>query len=52
MKSPNMISTIGLLPDIAKPIPAPTIAASLIGVEKTRSGNFDDIPLVILNAPP
>ena len=36
-KSMNMISTTGLSPLIAAPTAAPTIAASEIGVSRTRS---------------
>ena len=38
MKSMNMISTTGRSPDSAAPTAAPQIAASLIGVSRTRSG--------------
>src|SRR2546425_121600 len=37
MKSMNCISATGRIPIIAAPIAAPTIAASLIGVSRTRS---------------
>ena len=37
-KSTNMISTTGRSPDCAAPIATPQIAASLIGVLRTRSG--------------
>jgi len=52
MKSPNMISAIVGLPRIAVPVAKPTIDASLIGMEITRSGNRDESPFVTLNAPP
>src|SRR5262245_8778068 len=47
-----MISTTGLNPASARPMPVPTMAASLMGVESTRSGNSVDSPAVTLNAPP
>ena len=37
-KSEKAISTIGRNPSIPKPIAAPTVAVSLIGVSRTRSG--------------
>ena len=45
-------SAIGRIPRIASPVEIPTMAASLMGVERTRSGQRDDMPLVTLNAPP
>ncbi len=48
-----MISTIGRIPAIAAPIPAPTIAISEIGVLRTRSGpNSASIPCVTPIEPP
>ena len=48
-----MISTIGRSPIMAEPSPAPTIAASLIGVSKTRSGPcFSSRPPVTAKTPP
>ena len=51
-KSPNMISTIGWRPRRARPTLTPTMAASLMGVVKTRSGKRVDSPWVTLKAPP
>ncbi len=52
-KSSYMISTIGCMPCIAAPIPAPTIAISEIGVLRTRSGpNSSSIPWVTPIEPP
>ena len=39
-KSANCISMIGRIPSMAAPIAVPTIASSLIGVLRTRSGKF------------
>src|SRR3712207_1298921 len=48
-----MISTTGRIPCIAAPIPVPTIAASEIGVLRTRSGpNSASIPCVTPIEPP
>ena len=48
-----MISTIGRIPAIAAPIPAPTMAISEIGVLRTRSGpNSASIPCVTPIEPP
>ena len=52
-KSENMSSAIGRRPVIAAPMAAPTIACSLIGVSRTRSGpNRASSPSVVLNTPP
>src|ERR1700692_3746591 len=52
MKSMIMISATGNIPSIAAPIAAPTIAASEIGVSKTRSRPyFVDSPAVGPDAP-
>ena len=51
-KSPNMISAMGCSPRSARPTLMPTMAASLIGVVKTRSGKRVDSPCVTLKAPP
>ena len=52
-KSENISSAIGRRPVIAAPIAAPTIACSLIGVSRTRSGpNSSNRPSVSLNTPP
>ena len=52
-KSLNMSSATGRSPVIAAPIAAPTIACSLIGVSRTRSGpNWPNRPSVSLNTPP
>ncbi len=49
----NMISTTGLSPDCAAPIAIPQIAASLIGVFRTRSGpNSSTSPAVAPHGPP
>ena len=46
-------STTGRRPTIAAPTAVPQMAASLIGVLKTRSRpNASSSPLVSLNAPP
>ena len=47
-----MISAIGRRPRSARPDASPTIAASEIGVVKTRAGKRDDNPRVTLKAPP
>jgi hypothetical protein len=48
-----MISTIGRIPAIAAPMPAPTMAISEIGVLRTRSGpNSSSIPCVTPIEPP
>jgi len=48
-----MISTIGRMPAIAAPMPAPTIAISEIGVLRTRSGpNSSSRPCVTAIEPP
>ena len=48
-----MISTIGRMPAIAAPMPAPTIAISEIGVLRTRSGpNSSSRPCVTPIEPP
>ena len=52
VKSPNMISTTGRMPRNASPVETPVIAASLIGVFRTRPGNSMLKSRVILNAPP
>ena len=52
MKSPNIISRIGLKPLIAKPVAKPVILASLIGVVSTLSGKLVESPFVTLKAPP
>ena len=52
-KSLNMSSAIGRRPVIAAPMAAPTIACSLIGVSRTRSGpNRSKSPSVSLKTPP
>src|SRR4051812_10908551 len=52
-KSENMSSAMGRRPVIAAPIAAPTIACSLIGVSRTRSGpNLSNRPSVSLKTPP
>src|SRR6201995_444046 len=52
MKSMIMISATGSIPSIAAPIAAPTIAASDIGVSRTRSWPyFVDRPAVGPDAP-
>ncbi len=52
-KSTNMISTTGRSPDCAAPIATPQIAASLIGVLRTRSGpNSSASPAVAPQGPP
>ena len=49
----NMISTTGLSPESAAPTAAPTIAASEIGVSRTRSApNFASSPRVTAKGPP
>ncbi len=53
MKSMNMISATGLRPLSAAPTAMPAIAASEIGVSRTRSGpNASCRPRVALNGPP
>jgi len=53
VKSWYMISTIGRMPAMAAPMPAPTIAISEIGVLRTRSGpNSSSIPCVTPIEPP
>ena len=48
-----MISTIGRMPAIAAPMPAPTMAISEIGVLRTRSGpNSASMPWVTPIEPP
>jgi hypothetical protein len=48
-----MTSTIGRMPAMAAPTPAPTIAISEIGVLRTRSGpNSSSIPWVTPMEPP
>src|SRR3954468_11177554 len=52
-KSSYMISTIGRIPAIAAPMPAPTIAISEMGVLRTRSGpNSSSSPCVTAIEPP
>src|SRR4051794_25664717 len=52
-KSENISSATGRRPVIAAPIAAPTMACSLIGVSRTRSGPTRSItPSVSLNTPP
>jgi hypothetical protein len=52
-KSLNMSSATGRRPVIAAPMTAPTIACSLIGVSRTRSGpNRSKSPSVSLKTPP
>src|SRR5688500_8664926 len=52
-KSLNISSAIGRRPVIAAPMAAPTIACSLIGVSRTRSGpNLSNRPSVSLKTPP
>ena len=52
-KSMNMISSTGRLPDWAAPIATPQIAASLIGVLRTRSvPNSSARPAVTVYGPP
>ena len=51
-KSPNMISAIGRRPARARPAETPAIAASLIGIARTRSGKSVLNPRVTLKAPP
>jgi hypothetical protein len=52
-KSTNMISTTARSPDCAAPIAIPQIAASLIGVLRTRSGpNSSTSPAVAPHGPP
>src|SRR5690606_29731805 len=49
----NMTSTTGLSPVIAAPTAAPTMAASEMGVSRTRSGpNLSSSPRVTPNGPP
>ena len=53
MKSMNMISSTGRMPDWAAPIATPVIAASLIGVSITRSApNSSARPAVAVYGPP
>ena len=53
MKSMNMISSTGRRPDWAAPIATPVIAASLIGVLRTRSvPNSSASPAVAVYGPP
>ena len=53
VKSMNWISTMGRMPVIAAPTPAPIRAASEMGVSRTRSGpNSSSSPLVPPNSPP
>ena len=51
-KSANMTSITGRKPASDRPIDAPVMPASLIGVEITRPGKSVDKPGVTLNAPP
>src|SRR5882672_8892968 len=52
-KSMNMISSTGLRPQSAAPVASPVMAASLMGVFRTRDGPcFCARPLVTPNAPP
>jgi len=52
-KSSYMTSTTGRMPMIAAPMPAPTMAASEIGVLRTRSGpNSASMPCVTPMEPP
>ena len=52
-KSTNMISTTGRAPDCAAPTAMPQIAASLMGVLRTRSGpNSSASPAVAPHGPP
>ena len=52
-KSTNMISTTGRRPDCAAPTAIPQIAASLIGVFRTRSApNSSTSPFVPPHGPP
>jgi hypothetical protein len=52
-KSLNMISTIGRMPVMAAPTAQPVMAASLIGVSRTRSSpNSWIIPAETPKAPP
>ncbi len=53
MKSTNMISSTGRIPDCAAPIATPVIAASLIGVLITRpTPNSSASPAVAVYGPP
>jgi hypothetical protein len=53
MKSMNMISTTGRRPTSAAPTPNPVMAASLMGLERTRSGpNSSSSPRVTPKTPP
>ncbi len=53
MKSMNMISSTGRIPDCAAPIATPVIAASLIGVLSTRAlPNSSARPAVAVYGPP
>ena len=52
-KSTNMISTTGRMPDCASPTATPQIAASLIGVLRTRSAPSSSAsPAVAPQGPP
>jgi hypothetical protein len=52
-KSENISSAIGRRPVMAAPIAAPTIACSLMGVSRTRSGpKRSSRPSVVLKTPP
>ena len=52
-KSPNMISTMGRMPIMAAPRPAPMMAISLMGVSRTRSSpNSSSIPAETPHTPP
>ena len=52
-KSLNISSAIGRSPVMAAPIAAPTMACSLIGVSRTRSGpKRSNRPSVSLKTPP
>ena len=53
LKLTVMTSTIGRMPPIAAPMPAPTKAASESGVSRIRSGpNSSRSPRLTPNAPP
>ena len=51
-KSPNMISATGMSFANAMPLATPTMAASLMGVFRTRPGKRALSPIVHLKAPP